>query len=195
MNAAQIGTRCGDKKTDALTYSVLSDNWYVIVLPPVEEEIRRWPRSSRRHQSPSTGDQRGSPDPGPANLPHRASRNLRPRMRCDTRRGLDQNGGFEERLANVHGAVDSIEVARAMRPPGRHTFVAGRSEGPYRLARRRGLMTLRNGGDARAQRRDHRAEATRMQLGAGPTAGVDVKRTFPIAKEDAGVGAKQPLSG
>src|SRR3984957_18586361 len=41
LNAAQIGTRCGDKKTDALTYSILSDSWYVIVLPPVEEEIRR----------------------------------------------------------------------------------------------------------------------------------------------------------
>jgi hypothetical protein len=25
--------RCGDKKAGALTYSILSDNWYVIVLP------------------------------------------------------------------------------------------------------------------------------------------------------------------
>jgi hypothetical protein len=32
--------RCGDKKAGSLTYSILSDNWYVIVLPPVEEEIR-----------------------------------------------------------------------------------------------------------------------------------------------------------
>ena len=47
MNAAQIGMRCGDKKTDALTYSILSDNWYVIVLPPVEEEIRRVIRNER----------------------------------------------------------------------------------------------------------------------------------------------------
>jgi hypothetical protein len=47
LNAAQIGTRCGDKKTDALTYSILSDNWYVIVLPPVEEEIRRVIRNER----------------------------------------------------------------------------------------------------------------------------------------------------
>ena len=47
VNAAQIGTRCGDKKTDALTYSILSDNWYVVVLPPVEEEIRRVIRNER----------------------------------------------------------------------------------------------------------------------------------------------------
>jgi len=47
LNAAQVGTRCGDKKTDALTYSILSDNWYVIVLPPVEEEIRRVIRNER----------------------------------------------------------------------------------------------------------------------------------------------------
>ena len=47
MNAAQIGTRCGNKKTDALTYSILSDNWYVIVLPPVEEENRRAIRNER----------------------------------------------------------------------------------------------------------------------------------------------------
>ena len=47
LNAAQIGTRCGDKKTDALTYSILSDNWYVIVLPQVEEEIRRVIRNER----------------------------------------------------------------------------------------------------------------------------------------------------
>jgi hypothetical protein len=47
LNAAQIGMRCGDKKTDALTYSILSDNWYVIVLPPVEEEIRRVIRNER----------------------------------------------------------------------------------------------------------------------------------------------------
>ena len=40
LNAAQIGMRCGDKKAGSLTYSILSDNWYVIVLPPVEEEIR-----------------------------------------------------------------------------------------------------------------------------------------------------------
>ena len=40
LNAAQIGIRCGDKKAGSLTYSILSDNWYVIVLPPVEEEIR-----------------------------------------------------------------------------------------------------------------------------------------------------------
>jgi hypothetical protein len=33
LNAAQIGMRCGDKKVDSLTYSTLSDNWYVIVLP------------------------------------------------------------------------------------------------------------------------------------------------------------------
>jgi hypothetical protein len=39
--------RCGDKKTDALTYSILSDNWYVIVLPSVEEEIRRVIRNER----------------------------------------------------------------------------------------------------------------------------------------------------
>ena len=44
LNVAQIGTRCGDKKTDALTYSILSD---VIVLPPVEEEIRRVIRNER----------------------------------------------------------------------------------------------------------------------------------------------------
>jgi hypothetical protein len=47
LNAAQIGTRCGDKKTGALTYSTLSDNWYEIVLPPVEEEIRRVIRNER----------------------------------------------------------------------------------------------------------------------------------------------------
>jgi hypothetical protein len=41
LNAAQIGMRCGDKKAGSLTYSILSDNWYVIVLPPVEEEISR----------------------------------------------------------------------------------------------------------------------------------------------------------
>jgi hypothetical protein len=41
LNAAQIGMRCGDKKAGSLTYSILSDNWYVLVLPPVEEEIRR----------------------------------------------------------------------------------------------------------------------------------------------------------
>jgi hypothetical protein len=40
LNAAQLGMRCGDKKAGPLTYSILSDNWYVIVLPPVEEEIR-----------------------------------------------------------------------------------------------------------------------------------------------------------
>ena len=33
LNAAQIGMRCGDKKAGSLTYSILSDNWYVIVLP------------------------------------------------------------------------------------------------------------------------------------------------------------------
>jgi hypothetical protein len=33
LNAAQIGMRCGDKKVDSLMYSILSDNWYVIVLP------------------------------------------------------------------------------------------------------------------------------------------------------------------
>ena len=33
MNAAQIGMRCGDKKAGSLTHSILSDNWYVIVLP------------------------------------------------------------------------------------------------------------------------------------------------------------------
>jgi hypothetical protein len=32
LNAAQIGMRCGDKKAGSLTYSILSDNWYVIVL-------------------------------------------------------------------------------------------------------------------------------------------------------------------
>jgi hypothetical protein len=36
LNAAQLGMRCGDKKAGPLTYSILSDNWYVIVLPPVE---------------------------------------------------------------------------------------------------------------------------------------------------------------
>jgi hypothetical protein len=40
LNAAQIGMRCGDKKAGSLTYSILGDNWYEIVLPPVEEEIR-----------------------------------------------------------------------------------------------------------------------------------------------------------
>ena len=40
LNAAQIGMRCGDKKAGSSTYSIPSDNWYVIVLPPVEEEIR-----------------------------------------------------------------------------------------------------------------------------------------------------------
>ena len=29
LNAAQIGMRCGDKKAGSLTYSILSDNWYV----------------------------------------------------------------------------------------------------------------------------------------------------------------------
>src|SRR3984885_12007962 len=33
LNAAQIGMRCGDKKAGSLTYSILSENWYVIVLP------------------------------------------------------------------------------------------------------------------------------------------------------------------
>src|ERR1700729_2389142 len=33
LNAAQIGMRCDDKKAGSLTYSILSDNWYVIVLP------------------------------------------------------------------------------------------------------------------------------------------------------------------
>ena len=33
LNAAQIGMRCGDKKAGSLTYSILSDNWYVIVVP------------------------------------------------------------------------------------------------------------------------------------------------------------------
>ena len=40
LNAAEIGMRCGDKKAGSLTYSILSDNRYVIVLPPVEGEIR-----------------------------------------------------------------------------------------------------------------------------------------------------------
>jgi hypothetical protein len=38
LNAAQIGMRCGDKKAGSLTFSILSDNWYVIVLlcqPPI----------------------------------------------------------------------------------------------------------------------------------------------------------------
>src|ERR1700748_3127739 len=30
LNAAQIGMRCGGKKTEYFTYSFLSDNWYVI---------------------------------------------------------------------------------------------------------------------------------------------------------------------
>ena len=47
MNAAQIGMRCGDKKAGSLTYSNLSDNWYVIVLPPVEEESVAARRKSR----------------------------------------------------------------------------------------------------------------------------------------------------
>jgi hypothetical protein len=34
LNAAQIGMRFGDKKAGSLTYSILGDNWYVIVLPP-----------------------------------------------------------------------------------------------------------------------------------------------------------------
>jgi hypothetical protein len=69
------------------------------------------------------------------------------------------------------GAVDSIEVARATRPRGLHTFVAGRTEGTLLLSRAHArLMTLRNGGGARAQRRDHRAEATRVQLLAGASA-------------------------
>ena len=55
MNAAQVGTRCGDKKTDALTYSILSDNWYVIVLRPVEEEIRRVIRNERAKCGVSIG--------------------------------------------------------------------------------------------------------------------------------------------
>ena len=33
--------RCGDKKAGSLTYSILSDNWYVLALLPVEDEIRR----------------------------------------------------------------------------------------------------------------------------------------------------------
>jgi hypothetical protein len=39
--------RYGDKKASSLTCSMLSDNWYVIVLPPVEEEIRRVIRNER----------------------------------------------------------------------------------------------------------------------------------------------------
>ena len=35
------------QKDRPLTYSILSDNWYVIVLPPVEEEIRRVIRNER----------------------------------------------------------------------------------------------------------------------------------------------------
>ena len=31
LDAAQIGMRCGDKKAGSLTYSILSDNWYVRV--------------------------------------------------------------------------------------------------------------------------------------------------------------------
>src|SRR6476660_3511457 len=40
LNVAQIGMGCGGKKAGSLTYSILSDNWYAIVVPPVEEEIR-----------------------------------------------------------------------------------------------------------------------------------------------------------
>jgi hypothetical protein len=39
--------RCGDKKAGSLTFSILSDNWYVIVLPPVEEESVAARRKSR----------------------------------------------------------------------------------------------------------------------------------------------------
>jgi len=73
-----------------------------------------------------------------------------------------------DRRPRVQASVSrpSIEVARttaAARPPCfRGTLLLSRT--------RAELMTLREGGGARTQRRDHRAEATRVQLLAGASA-------------------------
>jgi hypothetical protein len=53
--AAQIGMRCGDKKAGSLTYSIPSDNWYVIVPPPVEEESDNLSNGRRQRDDGSEG--------------------------------------------------------------------------------------------------------------------------------------------
>jgi hypothetical protein len=57
LDAAPIGMRCGEKKAGSLTYSILSDTWYVIVLPPVEGV------------APSAGDRCCSTSPALARRP------------------------------------------------------------------------------------------------------------------------------
>jgi hypothetical protein len=47
--------RCGDKKAGSLTYSIPSDNWYVIVPPPVEEESDNLSNGRRQRDDGSAG--------------------------------------------------------------------------------------------------------------------------------------------
>jgi len=59
LNAAQIGMRCGDKKAGSLTYSILSDNWYVIVLPAstvrvAAETYLQWLTAKNLHTAADT---------------------------------------------------------------------------------------------------------------------------------------------
>ena len=123
LNAAQIGTRCGDKKTDALTYSILSDNWYVIVLPPVEEEIRRAIRNERAkdaaHRSVCSWG-RGRPGrgvtPSPPPAKRRPASAMRRKLRCMSGEacqrptGIDVNAAVPDRgLGRLYGRIAVID--------------------------------------------------------------------------------------
>lgn len=51
LNEAHIITRDGDDKADLLTYTDIGYNWFMRVLHPVEEEIRRIVRDERAKDS------------------------------------------------------------------------------------------------------------------------------------------------